>query len=173
MSANLPKQYVIDRIKAREGRLDILLVQDQELLDSMKAAQIADLDAIREANVKTILDFAEKVKEMDKDYDKAVTYDEKYKILNSMERSPSLRFSPSSYIQSDRERKLNGGRRTMADVQKDIRDQRQEQADLVHARLYLEEMPVSEFSMATMKNLGLISVLKFSLTDARAEAKAS
>lgn len=161
MTSNYPKTYVLERIGARRVSLQAKQKTENE---TIAAAENTITDYYAEElpeltnRVKELLHFATKSKltgEMAKDQQViARIRDEAQKIGNPPYR---MRHNerPSDTAARDRVAALNR-----------LKDITHELDALEHTEAYLRGTPVDEFSLTSLKRLGLIEAIKFNLDDA-------
>ena len=168
MSNQFPKQYVLDRIDARMGSLNIKIEQSQKLITEAKLKMVGQVDAVMQSNADLIKARYRNLKEAEKKYAEvdADDYDAKSRIATEF---TTLDLKRLPYFVNNFYR--IGNAESLGNQISILTDLRKERTALTHARLHLETMPVSEFSLSTLRSLGLLSVLKFDLATAISEAK--
>lgn len=170
MSDKFPKQYVLDRIAAREGSLTLKIDSDERLIEAWKKSKITNLDARFEKTRAEIHNAVATLKDVEKAYAKAQDFDQKKQALKAL--SPLSISDPARelYWETNSE-KVPGDTRSLSAIQHSVAEMRKEMVALAHARIHLTEMPVTEFSLSSLKSLGLLSALKFDLAEAVAAQK--
>lgn len=166
MTDKFPKQYVLDRIDARKGRLAIeksqVLSEQTDLQDRLRDA----LDTLVEENVKRIEAYVDTAHAAQKTYEAETDFNAKMKAAETLSRNvSSLR---STYNVKNLAQSKSGNLTDLATRLKQIEN---EVESLDHTRIYLEGMPVDEFSLASLRSLGLLPILKFSLADVKGQEK--
>jgi hypothetical protein len=167
MGDKFPKSYVLDRIEARKGSLTIKIDADERRLADWKQRQEAALDSAFEQNKAHVEQAASRLRKAEKAYAKADGYDAKRQVLTDHFKS----WSPTYTVGIDDRLSRYDDENSPGKVAKRLKEYRTEYSDIEHARLHLQEMPVDEFTMATLRSLGLLSVLKFDLASAREQEK--
>lgn len=167
MTEKFPKSYVIERIDARKGRLSLAKSKTQAELDALQESLLGALDSIFNKNVTAVEAAWDRAKAARKEYSVATTFAEKYKIANEM-RNINME---STYAIRHHERPTSIKKSASIDeLKRALNEIERETESLDHARIYLEDLPVDEFTLASLRSLGLLSILKFDLAD-RADTK--
>lgn len=158
MTDKIGKQYIIERIEARKGRISLERGQLASLLEKQQNELSERLDALFEKNTEKIAAAWDAAKAAKRAYAAASTFPEKMKITESL-RLPSL----------DSVWDIRNASRRSTHPQKDLTTQitelDREKESLEHALIYLKDLPADEFTLAGLRSLGLLSVLKFNLAD--------
>jgi len=165
MSDKFPKQYVLDRVAARRGSLTIKIDAGTTEINELKDSQLGKLGEVMEKNEVLIEGLQLRLVAARKAYAAAKTYDEKARALSPICGYVSLEQLP--YLSSSN----RASRTPLGEMEAKVQEHRKERTNLEHARLHLENMPVDEFSLASLKSLGLLNVLRFDLDEAARGAK--
>ncbi len=144
------QDYVLKRIDARTGSIEMRIAALQPELAKVDAAVAVKAGKWAEKIVK----HAEAAKEAGLEIVKQGTLPTKEQIARTNSLASLLH--PTYEDWSDRE-----ARQT---IEQEIKQLRREAGLLIHARAYLVESPVEEYSITALQKLGLLDAIKFNLT---------
>ncbi|WIA96450.1 hypothetical protein [Curtobacterium sp. MCBA15_004] len=161
MTSNYPKSYVLDRIGAR--RVSLQAKQKIETA-TIAAAEKVITDDYAETlpeltnRIKDLLAFANKSKltgEMPKDQQVIARIREEAQKIGNPPYRMRHNERPADVAQRDR----TAAKSRLADITREL-------DALEHTEAYLRGTPVDEFSLTSLKRLGLLEAIKFNLDDA-------
>jgi hypothetical protein len=170
MSTSFPKSYILERIDARlasqRSRIPDLekVVQDEaDRARSVEAAWVGGLPMTLRAAATAIgrlkLDTPEAIRK---------ATEQTVDILRQLELTDpgrrSIPFSDKGEKRREQLRKVENAKTALHII-------RDEETSLEHARAYLVDTPVDEFSWTALKALGLLDAVKFDLGEAIAQSK--
>ncbi|WP_284761542.1 hypothetical protein [Curtobacterium sp. MEB011] len=161
MTSNYPKSYVLERIGARRV--------------SLQAKQRAETATIAAAEKVITDEYAETLPELTNRIKELLAFANKSKLTGEMSkdqqviariRDESLKIGNPPYRMRHNERPGDMAARDRVAALSRLKDINRELDALEHTEAYLRGTPVDEFSLTSLKRLGLIEAIKFNLDDA-------
>lgn len=166
-SNNLTKQYVVDRIEARIGQIDKQVTEARALITKHQSDAIPkiakEIGKIEEKVVNRIK-LAKEAAKTDNYKDAAYQLSKLNSDLSGFRASDMPGMLPHTGMYSDKADPLVRAQNAIVQLP-------QEKLALEHSLVYLKELPLETVSLTTLRQLGLLEAVKFSLDVAISQAR--
>lgn len=157
----LTKAYVIERIEARKGKIDLLIAEAKKGIESRRVALVPQVDRFVKDWSKWWTDAAEDATKLVSKYEAEEDLQKKFDFAQKLSNLRTGRSVPDSYVPQNRG--IYPRTDPDADARALIAQLVDEKTALDHALIYLRDLPITDMSITSLRQLGLLDVIKFSI----------